>query len=156
MSSISKNTSNPIKNSNLTQIKEESERTQTNPVQPNDINFYKLKNSKLFQKFLKEEGQTQKKIINNYITVVPEEKPSIPNDIIKKTSNPTNPEYQKNLKNEEIKNEENPRRVTPLKQEKPKEKEEKYNSQNNINEDDKELAGYSQIVPGFLIFLINL
>ena len=52
------------KNNNMVEIKEENEKV---PIQPNDINFYKLKNSKLFQKFLKEEGQTQKKLINTLI-----------------------------------------------------------------------------------------
>lgn len=123
-------------NNNLVQIKEEDEKLSSNPVQPNDINFYKLQNSKLFQKFLKEEGQPQKKFLNNYTT----------NSVENKSELPINT-YQKNFRT----NEDVPKRITPLKQANARE-DNKYLSRKSNNEDEKELVGYSQIVPGFYHF----
>jgi len=96
---------------------------------------------------LKEEGQTQKKLINNFTSSQTEEKPRIiqpNNDFLKK--NVANTESQKNFKTEDTKNNEIPKRITPMKKENPKD--DKYLSRKSNNEDEKELAGYSQIVPG--------
>ena len=143
------NNYNESKNVNLVQNKEDDQKMQSNQVQPNDINFFKLKNSKLFQKFLKEEGQIQKKPGNNNVSPIPEEQTNNSqqmNDFSRK--NKANYESQKNFKIEENKIDEI-RRITPMKHLQDKNKDEKYLSRkSNNNEDDKELIAYSQYVPG--------
>ena len=143
---------------NVGQSKELEQKIQGNQTQnqPTDINFFKLKNSKLFQKFLKEEGgQVPKKSPNNFFSNPEEQqqpaslKPNI--DPRKNNAQPPPPnKSQENLKKiEKMKNEEIPRKVTPIKQERTQEPDDKYMSRkSNNNEEDKELAGYSQIVPG--------
>ena len=105
-----------------------------------------MKNSKLFQKFLKEEGQVPpKKPPNNFFSTSEEQQQNTfaqNNEFLRK--NKPQPEPQRNLK----KNEEIPRKVTPIKQERIQEPDDKYQSRKSNNEEDKELAGYSQIVPG--------
>ena len=142
---------------NLVQSKEPEQKMQGNQTQnqPTDINFFKLKNSKLFQKFLKEEGQVPKKSPNNFFSNPEEQQQpaSLQQNIDLRKNKPQPPppnKSQENLKKiEKMKNEEIPRKVTPIKQEKTQEPDDKYMSRkSNNNEEDKELAGYSQIVPG--------
>lgn len=97
------------------------------------MNFHKLKNSKLFQKFLKEEIQQanpqlqrdQNRYIPNNNNISNNRNNNINNNRINTNPSPNNQRIynQKPMTNN-------------------------YVSRGSNPEDDKELAGYSQIVPG--------
>lgn len=98
---------------------------------PNELNFHKLQNSKLFQKFLKEEGHPQKSTPIQREEEKFRQKPDFPIPDTQYMSNESNIYTV-------------PQRITPLRP-----KEDPYYSRKSNNEDEKELYGYSQIVPGF-------
>lgn len=121
-------------------------------TQGNDINFFKLKNSKLFQKFLKEEGQVPKMPTKNLASSKPDE-----NLDFQRPNKSSFEQPARRFRDEDQKTEEIKKRVTPLKHyERSQERDDRYVSRKSNNEDDKELQGYSQIVPGLILLLILL
>lgn len=115
----------------------------------NEINFFKLQNSKLFQKFLKEESQPQKPSNNVSKRKEKEEErnSSQGNNMINNDEYSMNYDSQKNFKSNNSQSHTRfSQKFTPLKP-----KEDNFISRKSNNDEERELAGYSQIVPGFII-----